>query len=174
MKYSIKIFYKIEIFYQNWKFLVTKSIESRFLRQPKLMRNLLVSRGSELLLSKLRQCTMVRSRARKSYSSSIAKPYSFFKRLIENVLFLRPHRPFGRLRDELWRQYGLRTGGVQRVPQSCRRCRGGVKKRITFIRRRRRTSQTAVRESHRSLCIARSQDVRHYPTISLRCFVSAG
>lgn len=44
MKYSIKIFYKIEIFYQNWKFLVTKSVESRFLRQPKLMRNARFSR----------------------------------------------------------------------------------------------------------------------------------
>lgn len=92
----------------------------------------------------------------------IAKPYSFFKRLIENVLFLRPHRSFGWLRDELRRQNGFRTGGVQRIPESRRRCRGGVKKRITFIGRRRRTSQTAARESPRSLCIARSQDVRRY------------
>lgn len=78
--------------------------------------------------------------------------------LYRKSLFSRPHHTFGRLRDE--QQNELRTGGVQRVPQSCGRCRRGVKKRITFLRRRRRTSQTTTRESPRSLCIARSEDVR--------------
>lgn len=91
----------------------------------------------------------------------------FFKRLIENALFPRPHRSFGRLRDEPRRQGGMRIGGIQRVPEGRGRCRGGVKKRITFIGRRRRTSQTAARESPRSLCIARSQDVRPASQLSV-------
>jgi len=85
---------------------------------------------------------------------------SFFKRFIEKSLLTRPHCPSGRLRDELRQQRDLRIGGIQRVPKGRGGRSRGVKKRVTFFGRRRRAPQAAAREPSRSLCIARSQDVR--------------
>lgn len=75
---------------------------------------------------------------------------------------IRPHRSLGRLRDELQQQDGLRISGVQCISSGRGRCRRSVKKRITFLGRRRCAFETAARESRHSLCTARSQDVSAY------------